>query len=749
MSDDIRRPILGKGENLVEPVYKSGSGGPKTYPRTYEAAKELVKSEILKVKTDIEKIPHDKKMRDVVIAVRLNEKFLAKSYTPDVFFRELRIVNIGSRRWITSDGKESKLNFVKVQPENLEESLRVLESVRTNNFKDDLRKIEEINLLSSEEVVLGFEEDWELGRVELVLHPYEDAQSVLRKLFALLNLDEDESGKVKYKIYEEGPIFVSINLSRNELDLIKDFNPLRTIHPLEYELNTNFADLIPNKVSLHEEQVMPVKKIGMIDGGVNLRNPFFSEVTSQRYEVNSLPSDDFTAHGSSVASLMLYGDLYDLPEGHTLSNPIFGIESIRVFPTNDLNDIDLYEVIDLIEEVVPELHDIDVFNVSIGPKGSILDDDISRFTLALDKLAYDYKKLFVVAVGNSGANMRPYNRIQAPADMVNGIGVGAYQINEDGNYARAAYSSIGFGREGCKIKPDFCEHGGSRLRPIQVLGTEDYSMRNVQGTSFAAPIVSRKAAELMMKSNDVGVLTARCLLVQSSSNEIGEINDETGFGICVENVNEILTCTKNKVTIIYNNEMSVKNFAKLKIPVPDNCEAKKIKISWTIVVDTPANPLFVEGYTSTSIEDVLHPHENKYALYKEKRTVKKHIIEDAEEIERMLADDWKIGNIPASVSPERFTTESERRDDLKWDTVAKRSKTFLSSSLKNPFLTFHAIDRETDKTRIRYSVAVTVEALNYDGDLYNEILTEYTVLQPIHFEIEQEINNSIRIEESF
>ena len=81
MSDDIRRPILGKGENLVEPVYKSGSGGPKTYPRTYEAAKELVKSEILKVKTDIEKIPHDKKMRDVVIAVRLNEKFLAKSYT--------------------------------------------------------------------------------------------------------------------------------------------------------------------------------------------------------------------------------------------------------------------------------------------------------------------------------------------------------------------------------------------------------------------------------------------------------------------------------------------------------------------------------------------------------------------------------------------------------------------------------------------------------------------------------------------
>ena len=37
-----------------------------------------------------------------------------------------------------------------------------------------------------------------------------------------------------------------------------------------------------------------------------------------------------------------------------------GVESIRVFPSVDSSDIDLYEAIDLIEEAIPRLEDIDV-----------------------------------------------------------------------------------------------------------------------------------------------------------------------------------------------------------------------------------------------------------------------------------------------------------------------------------------------------------------------------------------------------
>ncbi|WP_141903878.1 S8 family peptidase [Lysinibacillus sp. Y5S-8] len=744
MSDNLRRPILGRGENLVEPINKNSAGGPKEFPRSYEEAKKLVKEELVKVKKDIDSIPFEKKMDEVVIAVRLNEKFLAKSYTPNSFFGALDVENVGSRKWITDSGKESKLNFVKIQPKNIDNGLMLLDSIRSKSFKEDLRKIEEINLLNKDEVALGFEDTWDNGRVELVLHPYEEAEIVLDKLFTLLNIPKEHRSKIKYKAYEHGPIFVSINLSREDINLLTDFNPLRTVHPMDFELNSVFTDLIPNKVNPPVSTVTPVKKVGVIDGGVNIQNPFFQQSTTQYYEVDSLPSDSFMTHGTNVSSLILYGDLQNFQEGVAVPSPVLGVESIRVFPTSNPSDVDLYESIDLIEKAVPQLTDIDVFNVSVGPKGSILDDDISRFTTALDQLAYDHRKLFIVAVGNSGMSQEPYNRIESPSDMVNGIGVGAYQINVDGNYSRAPYSSIGFGREGCKIKPDFCEHGGSALHPIQVLGTEEYAMQNVQGTSFAAPIVARKAAELMLKSNDIGVLTARSLLTQASSSEIDEIDHEFGYGICAKNVDDILLCTPNKVTIVYNNEMSVRNYAKLKLPVPQTCGAKKIKISWTVVVVTPPNPLFAESYTSTAIEDALHPHEDKYNLYKNSRTLKRNIITDADSIQELLDDEWKLGSIPASVTPNKFATESERRDDLKWDTVAKRSKVFQANSLKNPFLTFHALDRDTDKTRVRYSVAVTIEAIEYQGDLYQEILSEYPVLQPINVRLEQEIRTSIQ-----
>ncbi len=55
-----------------------------------------------------------------------------------------------------------------------------------------------------------------------------------------------------------------------------------------------------------------------------------------------------------------------------------------------------------------------IVNLSFGPRGPIGDDSISRFTYTLDRLAYDWNVLPVVAVGNDGESGG--GRIQAPAD---------------------------------------------------------------------------------------------------------------------------------------------------------------------------------------------------------------------------------------------------------------------------------------------------------------------------------------------
>src|SRR5437870_10972742 len=156
---------------------------------------------------------------------------------------------------------------------------------------------------------------------------------------------------------------------------------------------------------------------------------------------------------------MLYGPLNDRDAKTPLSAPAVSVVSIRALPTSNPADIDLYESIDVIEAAVPARKDIKVFNVSFGPRGPILDDMISRFTFALDLLAVGHKVAFCVAVGNDGDAGSGLNRIQAPADLVNGLGVGAYTEGKNGK-VHAPYSCQGPGRECAKLKPDVVAFGG-------------------------------------------------------------------------------------------------------------------------------------------------------------------------------------------------------------------------------------------------------------------------------------------------
>lgn len=548
------------------------------------------------------------------------------------------------------------------------------------------------------------------------------------------------------KKYDEGPLFISTILTVQKLQDIKDFNPLRVVKPLEFGLrieNTigDTQNLILNDKTIVEKHSI-IGKVGMIDGGIVNNHSFLEKYTNQNYEVLSNNSSYYMSHGTKVAGALMYGDLRKYRSSE-ISSPLLSVESIRVLPTSDPEDINLYEAIDLIEEAIPKLTDVNVFNISVGPNDPIDDDYISRFTYALDRLAYKYSKLFVIAAGNDGRSEKPFNRIQVPSDMTNGLTVGAYSKNNE----VAEYSSIGFGREGCVIKPELCEPGG----PMLLLSSEDYALEYQEGTSFASPLVARKAAEIMVRNSEFNYLTTRALLIHTAGNEVNDINEYDGFGKCSE-VLDILKSTNDKVTIVYNNEMSVSSYAKVRIPVPKNTDAKKFKISWTIVIENKPNPLNAESYTSCGIEDTFYPHEKKhrYTLreseHNKKRTTIKHEINDFNEVQQLLEMGFVKSEYPATKSSNVFLNEEQRRALLKWDSVTKKSLDYtLKSSLEDPFLIVHALSRDSSINRVRYSVIVTIAAFDnaknrYKGDLYEEILNEYEVLQPIDIALENEIN---------
>lgn len=372
MSEErILLPILGYGERLVQPTKKSGGGDKPQFPRTYQEARTHVKSQVNALLDRIKVLPESMRMGEIVATVRLNSKFLAKSYTPNTFFRETKIKNVGSRRWTQKSHDSqtiySKMHFVKFAVADLNYLMNILnqqESILPDSFKDDIRKIEEFSLLSPEEITQGFDEQWQFGKVEMVLHPFaEETENAINKFTGLLLSCGVNPSSIKIKSYPDGPTFISAVIDRQTINTIQEFNPLRTIHPIK-------VNFFPEMRALGASGTIPLPpsgnlvsmiKIGIFDGGVDASHPFLHKYVKENPVVKTSPIPDYVAHGSAVAGVILYGPLNSFAPGLHLPQPAVSVESFRVFPLNDPTDYDLYEAIDIIEDVVPTREDISVY----------------------------------------------------------------------------------------------------------------------------------------------------------------------------------------------------------------------------------------------------------------------------------------------------------------------------------------------------------------------------------------------------
>ncbi|MDF9841946.1 MULTISPECIES: S8 family peptidase [unclassified Paenibacillus] len=754
MPDDNQRllPILGYGENLIEPVRPGSGGGEVTYPRSYSEARNRVKKQVSTLINSVKQIPSEKRLDEVVVTIRLNHKFLAKSYTPNTLFRDINVENVGSRRWFYSENDESnqvnysKMHFIKATQENLtklEELLDQNEVATKEAFKKDIQKIEDISLLSPEEIIVGFDDNWEQGKVEMILHPFEgDTDEAVEKFIKILNENGVQTDSLRIKSYANGPTFISGNLNRRALQAINDFNPLRTVHPINIrsfpEMRTIRID--PNAPEPYRGNSRSSIKIGMFDGGVDTTNPLLINHVTENNVLDTEPLSEGIAHGTAVAGCILYGPLNAYGKTAQVPQPLVSVESFRVLPLNDPTDYELYEAIDIIESIVPSRHDISVYNLSFGPNGPILDDDISRFTYVLDDLAWNYRKLFVVAVGNDGDLASPLNRIQSPADIVNGLGVGAFSYDySSGEVIRASYSSIGQGREGCKVKPDVVGFGGDENRPIHLVSSVHGQKQLSMGTSFATPIITGMAGELLGRCDRFDPLVARALLIHSANNP-KDVCNELGYGFIDQTVDQIMHCTDKHVTLVYSSSILPANYAKLPIPYPINAkDAGTLEIKYTIAVLSKASPLHVEDYTESAIEDTFYPHDKKYRFTLNNKNYVRHVVEDAEEIQSLMDRGALRSTLPVTRSTRSYQTEQARRGELKWDTVVQKWDKMRATSLENPFLVLHGMGRNSGNSRMDYAVIATISAPRYQGSLYEDILNEYKQLQPVQMRAINEI----------
>jgi subtilisin family serine protease len=756
MSNNPRRPILFNGEVYSSPVEKRNVGGAIEYPLTYDEARTQVIDGIRTTREYLRQMPQGSRLpNEVVMCIRMQPKFSAKSYYPDSLFdlnkTRFGLQEIGSRNWrgetIENNenqvipSKPDKLFFVRTTERGLtrfEQELNKSEYGVSKGFIEDIRKVSSLDLLSSAEQILGLSNDWSNGRLEAVLHPFSiDRDVALQHFLDHIGKVGADISQVKYKQYGGGVTFISFDGNIELIQSLRGYNPLRTLHPLE----VRGLPSIERGLSATGGPLPPIFKqkssivVGVIDGGAVPGNPYLDNYIEIVNSVSGPVDDMCLEHGMQVSGAVLYGPLNKYSSKDVLPEPAVSVKSFRVLSANPEYDPELYEIIDAIEDIIPANEGkISVYNLSLGPAGPVLDDSISRFTFACDLLSKQYNVLFCVAVGNDGEK-EGYNRIQSPSDMVNGLAVGAY-TKIDGIKGRASYSCIGPGREGNKMKPDLLAFGGCGQNPIHLVGPVVGGRVWNAGTSFASPIVAGAAGRLIGESNKaIDALIARTLLIHSSIEADTDIHSvDLGHGFLPDDLDKITTCQDKSYTLIYKGELEPGKYAEFAIPWENEIEDGKVSFHWTVAVLTDVDHQSPDDYTSSSVEMVFYANRSKYTFSKGGKNKVVDISVDSKKAQDLLDDGWKQSNFPASdSSPARYRNEDELRADLKWDSLDTRVIRKKAVGVKDPIFHIHAISRgnRVNQSKVKFALILTVHAPDAKVDLYSRVLNRFSALVPL------------------
>ena len=769
-----RRLILGNGEKYAASVEKPGTGRPPKLPRTYGEARTKLVSELKEAAEQFRNLPQRlKKPSEAVFCLRLHPDVTAKSYDPSALITSVPdLRDVGSRQYSVAGSEvasterlqkrlakqdddlvDARLVFVQGGATafgGLLSQLDQAESKLTDSFRTDVCRIERFDLLAPEERVVGFDDSFEEGRAELVIHPSRDSDprqaEFLFELFDACGIDSD---KATIRPYLGGPTFVSCRITRDSLTEISRANPLRSAHPLRFagltRLRNSPTASAPKPPPGNTRSTI---KVGVLDGGIDTSNALLAghaeEDTS--LSVATPPDDECVAHGTAVAGAVLHRELNDLKAKDQLADPPVSVVSFRMFPTSDPLDVDLYECVDAIEKIVPARSDIKFYNVSFGPHGPIQDDPVSRFTYVLDHLSCKHNVSFCVAVGNDG-NVAGEERVQAPADMVHGLGIGAYTRNGVA-VKHAEYSSRGPGRECGKLKPDVASFGGCENSPMHLVSTEPGKKVLQWGTSFAAPPATRLTALAGSAFDSSSPLLGRALVVHTAKHPDGKPDVKLGNGAIADSLDAVLDCSSKRVTVVFQGEIKPAEFVQLPVPWPgDAALPGMVSVEWTVAALAPVSAMHPSDYTSCCIEDTLYPDGQLFSFSEPVPPGEKgksrvlHLVNDSSEIASLTAAGWKQSTWPKSESGNTKVglDEVERRKiDLKWESVVRRKLRKRGENFDQPILLLHGIGRRNVVDAFGYVAVVTVEAKKFDGDLYAAIRNRYPALSPIRLRSEAE-----------
>jgi hypothetical protein len=366
--------------------------------------------------------------------------------------------------------------------------------------------------------------------------------------------------------------------------------------------------------------------IGMVDDAVKEHPLLGASIASRESFPSGHSWGEPSDHGTMVAGRIIFGDIESALAGDTPWVALGPLHAVRVLEQNPNDPTDAMFPTDvphhvLIEDAVRSLHErgVRVINLSIAERVAFSGPHLSLWSERMDELARELDVLIVVAAGNQSARDLPQGqsildaypdyllgdecRVAEPGAGANMLTVGSVarlvapqrldgrQMLGDRAVAEkgepSPFTRSGPGAAG-GIKPDVIHHGGNWvLNDADMVERNDYGVSAIStkgggeqpyfgianGTSFAAPLVTRSAARILDRYPGTSANLARALIGASAKplQTPGSLDEKarrrlSGYGSLSDH--DVVESGVNRVALMYQGEIAPDTVVVHPVPIP-------------------------------------------------------------------------------------------------------------------------------------------------------------------------------------
>lgn len=444
---------------------------------------------------------------------------------------------------------------------------------------------------------------------------------VLQEISFFIAVDDQRQSRF-LKTSTSGYAMTAVLKPEKIIELATIYNSIRSIkHNSSLRLEkTIVGNAIDPKIAI----LPPLTdvKIGVLDSGIAPASRLISPFVSGRYSVIPSGTNLDTAHGTLVASRIIFGEDIESQIDDGNLRPVCYVVDIPVFWNDASGREESFteaDIIDLLNNFIPVNPDVRISNLSIGNYTPILDFEISPLANELDSLTKKYNLTFIVSSGNvlhnkphSWSNYDSYvgkqdARINAPAESMLCVSVGSYAAEQfTGDLAPpnsiSPFSRTGPGMDG-GIKPDLVAVGGNcyvyrsggQFHIESSASGLDSSGTNIAyniGTSFSAPIVSHFASQILHTDKDMSSNLLKGYLIHFADNSgfpVGISNAPNSlYGFGEFQMADFTSQEINRMVFVYEGNIKSDSYIHIPFHIPstiNRVKSKRMKIKLTVVHD--------------------------------------------------------------------------------------------------------------------------------------------------------------------